>query len=421
MPRYESLPGALRLCVEAARSLAANRRRSLAVAASLACGVCALCLIGGYYEYTYWGLAQSLIRSQYGHIELYQKGYLEERDVDPFSRPVERGAELLGLLRADPEIEAVAARQLAFGTARNPSTGKAAIVEVRGVDPADEAAIFTFMTSKRGPGLVSRDSGRCQLAPTLAGSLGLKLGGELVVSAVDARESQNAAPLIVKTIVGSYSADFDALALQVPRTDFADLYGFDGFQEVAILLKDGVGAERKLAALRRDLAVRGFDLEYRLWYEQAAYFRQVLSYFQGYYRVVLLLAAMLAFFVCAATIGIALNERLREFGARIGMGESRSRLVASLAVEAMISGAAGLALGAALSLAAALAINLAGGIPMAAAPGMSTSLRVMIRFSPQGAALSALVALAVPPLALILPARKVLRKSVVALLAKGRE
>jgi putative ABC transport system permease protein len=421
MIRYESLPLFPRLGVEAARSLAANRRRTAAVAASLACGVCALCLIGGYYEYAYWGLAQSLIRSQYGHIELYQAGYLEERDVDPFSRPIERLGELMGILRADPDIEAAAARQLAFGAARNPANGKTAVVELRGIDPADEAAIFTFITSKRGAGLGPRDLGRCQIAPTLAKGLGLSLGDEVALSVVDAEESQNFARLRVKTLIGSYSSEFDALALQVPRAAFADLFGFDGSQEIAILLKDGVSAERKLRLLEKELEGRGFRLEYRLWYEQAAYFRQVLSYFQGYYRVVLLMAALLAFFVCAATISIALNERLREFGTRLGMGESRSRLAASLAAEALLSGIAGLAAGAILSFAAAGAIGMAGGIPMPAAPGMATSLRVMIRFSPQAAWLSAILALAVPPLALALPARKILRKSVVALLAKGRE
>jgi putative ABC transport system permease protein len=420
-PRYERSPAWLRLAIEAARGLAANRRRSIAVAASLACGVCALCLIGGYYEYTYWGLAQSLIRSEYGHIELYQRGYLAERDLDPFAKPIDRADELLVLLRSDPDIEAAASRQLAFASARNPATGATAVVEVRGVVPEDETAIFTFMTSKRGPLLVSRDSGLCQIAPTLAKELGLGLGDRLVASAVDARNSHNAMPLRVKTLIGSYTADFDALSLNVPRRTFADLFGFEGSQEIAILLKDGVGAERKLAELERDLGSRGFDLEYRLWYEQAEYFRQVLSYFQGFYRVVLLMSAILAFFVCAATTGIALNERMREFGTKLGVGESRGRLVAGLAVESFLSGLAGLAAGALLSLAAAWAINASGGIAMGAAPGMATSLRVMLMFSPRGAIMSVAVSLLAPLLALALPARKVLRKSVVVLLAKGRE
>ncbi len=417
----ERTPKRLRLIAWAARSLAANKRRSIAVAASLAFGISALCLIGGYYEYSYWGLAQSMIRSEYGHIELYAPGYLEERDVDPFSRPIDRCDELLALLRSDSDIAAAAARSLAFGTARNQATGDTAVVEVRGIVPEDESAIFTFTTSKRGPLLKSGDSGLCQIAPTLAKSLGLGLNAELFVSVVDAFESHNAMPLKVKTLIGSYTSEFDALAVNVPSSVFADLFGFEGKQEIALLLQDGVSPERKLAELKAALSEAGFDLEYRLWYEQAEYFKQVLSYFQGFYRIVLLMAAMLAFFVCAATMGITLNERMREFGSRLGMGESRGRIVASLAVEALLSGIAGLVAGALLSVAAASAINASGGIVMGAAPGMSSALRVMLKFSPQGAALSVLIALAVPPIALIFPARKILGKSVVVLLAKGRE
>ncbi len=384
------LPAWLGIIARAGLSLGANLRRSLAVTASLACGVAALCLIGGYYEYTYWGLAQSLIRSQYGHIQLYAPGYLAERDIDPFAKPIERDAELLELLRSDPDIAAAAGRRIAFGTARNPKTGATAVVEVRGVVPEDETAIFTFMTSKRGPLLKSSDTGLCQIAPTLAKDLGLGLNDELVASVADAWNGHNAMSLKVKTLIGSYTADFDSLALNVPASVFADLFGFEGTQEIVVLLKDGVSPERKLADLKRDLGRAGFGLEYRLWYDQAEYFKQVLSYFQGFYRIVLAMAWVLAFFVCAATIGITLNERMREFGARMGMGESRARIVASLSVEAMLLGIAGLAAGALLSFVAGWIINASGGIEMGTAPGMSSALRVMLRFSPQGAALSIL-------------------------------
>ena len=41
---YGTLPGCLRICVEAGRNLVANKKRSLAIMASLACGVVAMFL-----------------------------------------------------------------------------------------------------------------------------------------------------------------------------------------------------------------------------------------------------------------------------------------------------------------------------------------------------------------------------------------
>jgi putative ABC transport system permease protein len=135
---------------------------------------------------------------------------------------------------------------------------------------------------------------------------------------------------------------------------------------------------------------------------------------------VLLLAALLVFFVSATTISMSLNERMREFGTRLSLGESRSRIIASLAAEALFSGIAGLAAGAALAFILGFVINRVGGIPMPAAPGLTTSLKINILFSPQGAALSVLTALLVPPIALIMPAIKIGKASVVNLLNKGR-
>ncbi len=416
--RYDKISSCGRILIQALRNLVAQKRRTIAVVVSLACGISALCIIGGYYEYSYWGLAQSLIRSDYGHIKLYQRGYLNERDIEPFSHPIKDAERLLALLKADPEIETAAARARAFGSVRNPATGATAVVEIRGVVPEDESGIFTFVTSKRGSLLSSNDAGYCQIAPTLAKKLGAGIDDTLLLSVIDADTNHNAAPTKIKTMIGSYTADFDSLALTVTRSFFSSLFGFEGILEIAVLLKDGVDVERKLAELRRSLNEAGFDLEYRLWYDEAEYFKQVLGYFQGFYHIVLVMAAVLAFFVCSSTIGISLNERMREFGIRIGVGESRGRIVASLVVESIASGAVGLVCGALISFMLASTLNALGGIPMGQAPGMAAALKVMIRYSPQAALLSTLVSLVVPPAALAGPARRLVGTSIVGLLEK---
>jgi len=109
---------------------------------------------------------------------------------------------------------------------------------------------------------------------------------------------------------------------------------------------------------------------------------------------------------------------MREFGIRIGVGESRGRIVASLVVESIASGAVGLVCGALISFMLASTLNALGGIPMGQAPGMAAALKVMIRYSPQAALLSTLVSLVVPPAALAGPARRLVGTSIVGLLEK---
>ena len=419
--RYEHLPEGMRLAAEALRNLLKNRRRSSAIVVSLACGVAALCLIGGYYQYAYWGLSQSLVRSQYGHLQIYQAGYLESRDLDPYAHPLQDPARLLALLGAEEGVEVAAPRSLAFGTASVPASGRTAVVELRGVDPEAEARIFTFFTSKRGAWLRGGDDFKCQLAPTLADGLGLSLGEAFMVSAVREDNQHNALEVSLKTLVGSYTAEFDRLAVNMTAATFTELTGSSGVQEIAVLYANDRFLERRAAALRHRLAAAGLDVEVKLWYEQARYFRQVLAYYQGFYRLVLLLAAVLVFFVGVTTISMSLDERLREFGTRLSMGESRTRLLSGLALEAIFAGLIGLLSGAAVALGLGAAINALGGIPMPAAPGMTGALRVKLLFSPQGARLSLAVALVVPLAALAGPALRIGKASVVLLLNRGRE
>lgn len=56
---------------------------------------------------------------------------------------------------------------------------------------------------------------------------------------------------------------------------------------------------------------------------------------------------------------------------------------------------------------------------MPAAPGMSTGIKVYIRYSAQAARLSLVTALVVPLVAVIAPAWRIMRMSVVQLLNKG--
>ena len=87
-----------RAVILAGRNLTAHWRKTWAIVAAAGLGVCALILVGWYYENNFWGLKQSLIRSQYGHLQIYPEQYREYQDTEPFRYSVERSAGLVSLL-----------------------------------------------------------------------------------------------------------------------------------------------------------------------------------------------------------------------------------------------------------------------------------------------------------------------------------
>ena len=99
------------------RSVLLHIGKSRAVAGSIAAGVAALFLIGGYYEYNFWGLKQALIRSRYAHLQIYQRGYLQTRDVSPFENCLEDSGEIVRLIQEAEHGAVCAPRSKAMAVA----------------------------------------------------------------------------------------------------------------------------------------------------------------------------------------------------------------------------------------------------------------------------------------------------------------
>ena len=294
-------------------------------------------------------------------------------------------------------------------------------VEIWGVEPENEDELFSFTAKREGTSLSSDDALSCQMSHAFAEKLGVGLGDTVSASGVRADGQLNRLDLTVQSLASGYAEEFNLMVVTVPERVFQDLFGTDATHEIAALYRDDANLGKTRDALAARLSDAGWKADIAVWYEQAAYFRQVVSYYQGFYRVVLAIVAVIVFFATGTTMALSLIERTREFGTLMSMGARRPSLVAEILCEALLAGVIGLAAGSALSAALASAINAAGGIRMPAAPGMATGIQVNIIYSPQAAALSVLTALAVPVVAVILPARRIMAQSVVRLLDKGEK
>ena len=67
----------------AARNIFRNVRRSLITISAIAIGGIAVIIFGGYINDMYYGLKESTIHSQIGHLQIYKKGFNEFGITDP--------------------------------------------------------------------------------------------------------------------------------------------------------------------------------------------------------------------------------------------------------------------------------------------------------------------------------------------------
>ena len=67
------------------RNLLRNKRRTVLSVLCISVSIACFLVVSGYYEYNYWGLRESSIRSQFGHIQISKEGYYEHKNSDAFT------------------------------------------------------------------------------------------------------------------------------------------------------------------------------------------------------------------------------------------------------------------------------------------------------------------------------------------------
>ncbi len=121
------------ITVLAVKNVVRQRRRTIVALLAVACGIASLILASGFIEWNLWFGRESTIHSQLGHVRIYKSGYLESGHADPFANVLKDDPDRLRLIRAQPEVIAVAPRLSFSGLI---SHGDATISFIgEGVDP----------------------------------------------------------------------------------------------------------------------------------------------------------------------------------------------------------------------------------------------------------------------------------------------
>ena len=198
----------------AVRNLWRNRGRTAVAGATIAFGVIALLLAGGFIEWIFWAMRVATIESRLGHVQIVRQGYLDAGVKAPFDYLLPEKSPVLDALSQDPEVEMVTPR-LAFGGLI--SHGDTSISFMgEGVVPEKEAVVSRWLILMRGAPLSSSAPDRIVLGRGLARNLGVGVGDSVVLLVNTPAGGINAAEVRVGGIFRTSTKAFDDSALRVP-------------------------------------------------------------------------------------------------------------------------------------------------------------------------------------------------------------
>lgn len=390
------------------RNLSRNINRSLVAGLTVAGGVVAFLLAGGFINFIFHDMREATIHSQLGHIQIVRPGYFEKGISDPYSFLLPAQSPELKLLEEMPDVTSVTPRLAFSGLASHDDITIPFIGE--GIDPVRERPISIRITIIEGRDLGGMKDAEVILGEGLARSLGAKPGDTIVLLATAANGSANAIELKVAGTFATIYKDYDDTALRIPIPFARKLMRVDGSTSWVVLLNKTENTAKVVESASPNLSSSEFEIT--PWNQLADFYNKTVTLFSKQVEVMKIIIGLIIVLTISNTQTMSVLERTTEIGTSLAIGLRSSEVMRLFLVEGILIGIVGGLIGIALGYALAEAIS-AIGIPMPPPPGMARGYTGQILVSTALAIDALVLALVTTLLASVMPAWRASRMNIV--------
>lgn len=392
----------------ALRNLFRQRLRTGMTLAAIVFGVTGLILSGGFVQDVYHQLAEALIHSQSGHLQVSLADFHAKGTRSPENYLIDDPESLKQTLAKHPGVLDVMARVNFSGLINNGRTDWPIIGE--GVEPENEAKLGSQLKITEGRQLSGADAYGILIGSGVAHALKLHAGDRVNLLLNASGGALNSLEFEVIGIFQSFSTDFDARAVRIPLTAAHELLSTSGANTLVLSLDRTEDTERIAAAIQSQLDARRFEV--LNWRQLNDFYESTVALYQRQFGVLQLIILMLVLLSVANSVNMSAMERTGEFGTMMALGNRGRQVLQLLIVENVLLGALGGLLGAAIGIVLSLAIS-AIGIPMPPPPNANLGYTAYIRIVPFSILMAFLIGFSGTALAAIIPAWRISRITVI--------
>jgi putative ABC transport system permease protein len=395
-----------------------NRRRSAVTVTIAALGTAAILLAGGFALSTYQALAQAAARTT-GHLVIGQSAYFSGDEDTPLQHGLDDAAALQARLLADDSVRQVLPRVQFSGLISNGD--KSVLMVATGIEPDAEFAVKgPFLKVGTGRVLASGQPGVPTLAVMLGEGLARSLkagpGTSLTLMASTTEGALNAVDVVVSGTFSTGVSDLDKRQVYTDLATAQKLLVTPRISSLGVYLTGMDATPAAQARLQSQLQAALPRLTVQTWRDQAPFYRSVRDLYNRIFGALGVIIGVIVVFVVTNAMAMAIIERTREIGTLRALGTSSGQLTRGLALEGLMLGGVGAALGALLALGVALAL-LVFPVQMPPPPGRSDGYPLLVVVDPALYAITLLAMLALATVASAWVARRTVRLPIVNALA----
>lgn len=392
----------------ASRNLSRNTQRTLVATLTVAFGIVAFLLAGGFIAWIFEQMRESAIHSQFGHVQIVRPAYFEKGIADPYAFLLPEKASEQQVVEKMPGFRSLAPRLAFSGLISHGDTTIAFIGD--GVDPVNERPVSTQVNVMSGQDLVAADEKAVLLGEGLARSMGVAPGDTVVLLVTAANGSPSAVEVQVAGTFATTTKEYDDSALRLPIEVARKLMKVKGATSWVVLLDKTERTRDAVEYLEQQLPSAKFEVV--PWTALADFYNKTVVLFSKQVSVVKFIIGIIIVLTISNTQMMSVLERTTEIGTSLAIGLRRMTLMRMFVAEGALIGAVGGVLGVLLGYVLALAIS-AVGIPMPPPPGMARGFQGEILIVPQLAIDAFVLAVLTTFAASILPAWRASRMIIV--------
>ncbi|MGW1441231.1 ABC transporter permease [Serratia rhizosphaerae] len=349
-----------------------QRRRSSVTLLAITLGGVAVFIFGGFVDYSFWALREQTIRTNLGHIQLYEKGYLTGGANNSLQYTIKNYDEVKRLLLADAQIApqiATVTGQLAFsGIISQYDTGTSTFFTGVGIEPETSLVLGSLDRIVSGSDLSRVEQQDITVGSGIANALSAGYSDWVDMLVVNPQGGQNAMSSQVRGVFQSGIKEYDDTAIKLPLKTAQRLLQTSDVSKIIIMLQDTERTPAVLAQINRLIEQHQLPLEARSWDDLAVFYHQVVNLFEGIFLFIKSIVSVIVVFMIGNTLMMNVVERTREIATLRALGLSQSYIGRLFVLEGIIIGIIGSVLSVSFGILIASIINI-NGIPMPPSPG----------------------------------------------------
>jgi putative ABC transport system permease protein len=396
------------------RNLLRHSRQAASILAAVAFGTAALVLSQGFVEDIFVQLAEAIVHSQTGHIQLAKGGYYTYGSHQPDKYLVADTEGDKQRIASLPQVEDVMARLAFSGLLNNGKADLAVIGE--GIEPAKEEKMGTFLKMSSGRRLKETDHYSVILGHGVASALKLGPGAQVVVVVSTSDGATNTLDLEVVGTFQTFSKEYDNRAIKMPLAAAQELLNTKSANTLVIALKRTQDTQEVARILTERTVWR--DQEVRRWEQLNDFYAKTVELYHRQFGGLQLIILLMVLLSVVNAVNTSVFERVAEFGTARALGNRSGFIFRLVMLENTMLGIVGGAAGIGFAWLVHYGVSKVG-IPMPPPPNADLPYTAYIRLTTESITVAFAIALAATILAALIPALRVSRVKVVEALKHG--